>query len=188
MDLLITGIAVWCIVHLFPSVLPAKREALIARLGENPYRGLFALIILASLVTIVLGWRAATPVAVFAPPLLGSPIVSVLVYVAFLLFVAARAKTNLKRFLRHPQLTGVIVWSIAHLLANGDSRSLALFGSLGVWAVLEILMINRRDGVWQKPAAMPLKSDIVVILIAAVAFAVIFYFHGALFGVSPMAR
>ena len=56
MNLLITGIAVWCAVHLFPSVMPAKREALITRLGNNAYRGLFALVILASLVTIVLGW------------------------------------------------------------------------------------------------------------------------------------
>ena len=188
MNLLITGIAVWCVVHLFPSALPAKREALIARLGNNAYRGLFALVILASLVTIVLGWRSATPAAVYAPLLQGGPIVSVLVFLAFVLFVAARARTNLKRLLRHPQLTGVIVWSAAHLLANGDTRSIALFGSLGVWAVLEIFMINRRDGAWEKPGAVAVTSDFAVVAIAAVAFAVIYYFHAALFGVSPIAR
>ena len=188
MNLLITGIAVWCIAHLFPSVLPAKREALIARLGNNPYRGLFALVILASLVTIVLGWRSATPAAVYAPPMQGSPIISVLVFLAFVLFVAARARTNLKRLLRHPQLTAVIVWSAAHLLANGDTRSIALFGSLGIWAVLEIVLINRRDGPREKPGAVAITSDLVVVAIAAVAFAVIFYFHAALFGVSPVVR
>ena len=188
MNLLITGIAVWCIAHLFPSVMPAKREALISRLGGNPYRGLFALVILASLVTIVFGWRSATPAAVYAPPLQGSPIISALVFLAFILFVAARAKSNLKRFLRHPQLTAVIVWSAAHLLSNGDTRSIALFGSLGVWAVLEIILINRRDGAWEKPGAVAARSDVVVVAIAAVAFAVIFYFHAALFGVSPVAR
>ena len=188
MNLLITGIAIWCVVHLFPSVMPAKREALISRLGSNLYRGLFALVILASLVTIVFGWRSATPTAVYAPPLQGSPIISVLVFLAFALFVAARAPTNLKRFLRHPQLTGVIVWAAAHLLANGDTRSIALFGSLGVWAVVEILLINRRDGAWDRPGAVAVKSDATVVAIAAVAFAVFFYFHPALFGVSPIAR
>ena len=188
MNLLVTGIAVWCIVHLFPSVMPAKREALIGRLGENVYRGLFAMIILASLACIVLGWRSAIPSAVYAPPLQGSLVVTLLVFIAFVLFVAARASTNLKRFLRHPQLTGVIAWSVTHLLANGDSRSVALFCSLGVWAILEIVLISRRDGAWEKPAAMPVKSDIIVIVIAAVAFAVIFYFHELLFGVSPIAR
>ena len=188
MNLLITGIAVWCVVHLFPSVMPAKREALIGRLGENVYRGLFALIILASLVLIVLGWRSATPAAVFAPPLQGGPIVAGLVFLAFVLFVAARARTNLKRVLRHPQLTGVFVWSVAHLLANGDSRSIALFCSFGIWAVLEIVLINRRDGAWIKPEAVPIQSDFTVVIIAAVAYAVLFYFHEALFGVSPIAR
>ena len=188
MNLLITGIAVWCAVHLFPSVMPAKREALITRLGNNAYRGLFALVILASLVTIVLGWRSATPAAVYAPPLQGSPIVTVLVFLAFVLFVAARARTNLKRFLRHPQLTGVVIWSAAHLLANGDTRSILLFGGLGAWAVLEIFLINRRDGAWDRPGAVAIKSDVTVVVIAAVAFTVIFYFHAALFGVSPMSR
>ena len=188
MSLLVTGIAVWCVVHLFPSIMPATREKLVAQLGSNAYRGLFSLIILASLVIIVLGWRSATPAAVYAPPLQGSPIVALLMYLAFVLFVAARAKTNLKRALRHPQLTGVVVWSVAHLLANGDSRSVALFASLGVWAVLEIVLINRRDGVWEKPVASPARSDANVVLIAAIAFAVIFYFHEVLFGVSPIAR
>ena len=188
MTLLITGIAVWCVVHLFPAVLPGKRESLISRLGSNAYRGLFALVILASLVTIVLGWRSATPAAVYAPPLQGSPIVSVLVFVAFVLFVAARARTNLKRLLRHPQLTGIIAWSAAHLLANGDTRSIALFGSFGVWAVVEILLINRRDEGWEKPAAVAVKSDITLLAVASVAFAVFFYFHAALFGVSPISR
>lgn len=188
MNLLVTGIAVWCVVHLLPSVMPAKREKLIARLGNNAYRGLFSIIILASLVVIVLGWRAATPSAIYAPPLQGSPIVALLVFLAFVLFVAARAKTNLKRILRHPQLTGVIVWSAAHLLANGDSRSVALFGGLGVWALVEIALINRRDGAWEKPAAAPARSDANVILIAAIAFAVLLYFHEVLFGVAPIAR
>ena len=63
MSLLIVGIVVWCIVHLFPSIAPTRRQALHARLG-NGYRGLFALLILASLVLIVIGWRSAAPSAV----------------------------------------------------------------------------------------------------------------------------
>lgn len=188
MSLLITGIVAWCVVHLFPSALPSKREVLIARLGNNAYRGLFALLILGSLVVIVFGWRSATPTAVYAPPLLGSPVVAILMFLAFVLFVAAQARTNIKRLLRHPQLTGVIVWSIAHLLASGDSRSVALFGSLGAWALLEIVLINRRDGAREKPAAAPATADVVVAIIAAVAFAVILHFHELLFGVAPIAR
>lgn len=185
MSLLIVGIVVWCIVHLFPSIAPTRRQALHARLG-NGYRGLFALLILASLVLIVIGWRSAAPSAVYAPPLLGSPAVSVLMLVAFVLFVAARAKTNIQRFLRHPQLTSIIVWSAAHLLANGDTRSLALFGSLGVWAILEILLINKREGAWDKPAPVPITGDVITVIVGAIAFGVIVFSHEYLFGVAAL--
>jgi uncharacterized membrane protein len=184
MSLLITGIMTWCVVHLFPSVAPAARQAVSARMG-NAYRGLFALLILLSLALIVVGWRAALPAAVYVPPLYGSPIISVLMLLAFVLFIAARAPTNIRRFLRHPQLTSVIVWAVAHLLANGDSRSLALFGSLGAWAALEIVLINRRDGAWIKPGAFPLKADVIAVLIGTAAFAIILYLHESLFGARP---
>lgn len=187
MDLLIAGVAVWSVVHLFPSMASKRRNALQEGMGENAYRGVFALVIIGSIVMMVVGWKSASPAAAYAPPLAGSPIVTALMLVAFVLFISARAPTNIKRFLRHPQLTSVIVWAAAHLLANGDSRSLTLFGTLGVWAVLEILFINRRDGAWQKPAPSPLKADAITVVIAAVAFGIVLYFHGRLFGVAPIA-
>ncbi|MFT7461024.1 MAG: putative membrane protein, partial [Planctomycetota bacterium] len=64
----------------------------------------------------------------------------ILVFIAFVLFVAAQVKTNIKRVLRHPQLTGLVFWCIGHLLANGDSRSLVLFLGLLIWAKLQIIL------------------------------------------------
>ncbi len=43
-----------------------------------------------------------------------------------------------------------MVWATAHLLLNGDSRSVLLFGWLGIWALLEIVFISRREGEWVK--------------------------------------
>ena len=40
-------------------------------------------------------------------------------FVALVLVLASGMPTNLKRVIRHPQLMGVAVWAIAHLLANG---------------------------------------------------------------------
>jgi uncharacterized membrane protein len=177
MGLLIAGLVLWSLVHLYPSLASQSRDGVVARLGNNAYRGVFALLMLGALAMIVFGWKNAVPSAIYAPPLAG----------AFILFVAAQAKTNIKRLLRHPQLTGVIVWGVAHLLANGDSRSVALFGGLGVWALVEIVLINRRDGAWQRPAAAPVGSDVIVIIISAIAFAVVLYFHQWLFGVAPIA-
>ena len=185
MALLIFGLLLFTLVHLMPAAFGTLRGSLIARLGENAYRGIFSLVIVIALVLIVIGWRSATPAAVYSPPLQGGPVTSVLVLLAFILFVAARSGSNIKRVVRHPQMLAVILWSAAHLLANGDSRSLALFGGLGVWAIIEILLCNRRDGAWQKPDRVPAKVDVITALIGGIAFALLGYFHQALFGVAP---
>jgi len=185
MALLIAGLLLFTVVHLLPAALPGVRGAIVARLGDNPYRGVYSLFVLAGLVLIVFGWKAATPTPVYAPLLRGGPIVSLLVFGAFILFVASRARSNLRRLVRHPQMTAVILWSAAHLLANGDSRSLALFGGLGVWAIAEILLCNKRDGVWQKPAPVHARTDAIAAVIGAAAFAVFFFLHRTLFGVLP---
>jgi uncharacterized membrane protein len=74
-------------------------------------------------------------------------------------------------------LTGVVVWSGGHLLANGDMRSVVLFGGLGIWAVLNILVINMREGAWDRPEAGPIKADIKTVVISLVIFAVIAVIH-----------
>jgi uncharacterized membrane protein len=184
MYLLVAGVFLFAAVHLFPAALQAARDRAAERLGNNAYRGIFALVILGSIIIIVAGWKAASPTPMYAPPLDPGPITSALMFAALVLFVAAQLSTNIKRFVRHPQLTGVTLWSIAHLLANGDSRSLVLFGSLGVWAIVEMLLCNRRDGSWSRAKPVSLGADLLVLVITSVAFAALAYFHRWLFGVA----
>lgn len=183
MSLLIIGIVIWSLTHLFPSVLPRTRDGLVSKLGENQYRGIFALLIIGSLVLIVLGWKQATPSALYAPPFAASPLTSALVLIGFILFFASQTPGNIKRFLRHPQMAGTLLWGAAHLLTNGDTRSVTLFGGLTLWAILEIVMCNRRDGKWRKPGPAAIKFDVIPVVIGSVVFAAVLYFHGALFGV-----
>jgi hypothetical protein len=116
------------------------------------------------------------------------PVTLALMYVALTLFFSSRVPTDIKRVLRHPQLTGVVVWAVAHLLGNGDSRSLALFGGLGLWALLEMAAINRRDGPWQKPEPVGLPRSLVPLGIGAVAWALLFFAHPWIAGVPLVTR
>jgi len=186
MTLLIAGVVLWSITHFFPAAAPGARANLAGRFGEGPYKGLFALDIILALVLIVLGWKAATPTPIYTPPLYGSPVPSVFLVIAILLFVASRAPNNLKRYIRHPQLSSVLFWGIGHLLTNGDSRSLVLFGGLSFWAALQIFFTNKRDGHWKKPDSVPLLKDIITVVIAIAVFAGLLYFHDSLFGVAPI--
>lgn len=183
MTMLIAGIVLWSVAHLFKAVAPGARARLVERIGLGPYKGLITLDIVVALLLIVFGWKATTPAALYAPPLYGSPIPSVAVLLAIILFVTSSTPNNLKRYIRHPQMTAVVLWGAGHLLSNGENRSVVLFGGLAIWAALEMIFINKRDGQWQKPGAVPLSRDAIMVTIAVATFALLAYFHGALFGV-----
>ena len=188
MKLLIFGMLLWGLTHLFPSAMQDTRSKIVARTGNNAYRGLFSLLIAASLLMIIFGWKSATPSGLYVPPLFGSILPSIILLISFILLVAAQTHTNIKRFVRHPQLTGVVLWGIAHLLTNGDSRSVALFGGMTVWALVTMVLCGRRDGPWQKPGPVALSSDIGTVVVGVIAFGVLLYAHQFLFGVSPLAN
>lgn len=181
---LVLGVLVWSLVHLFPCVAAPTRARVVERLG-SPYQGLFALAIVLSVVLMVIGWRSAVPSVLYTPPAWGRLATNVLMFVALVLFAASGVPTNLKRVLRHPQLTGFGIWAASHLLSNGDSRSVVLFGGLGLWAVVAIVAINQRDGAWEKPAPQPMSAELKPVLAAVVAFALVYLAHPWIAGVSP---
>lgn len=186
MALFLAGITIFCIVHLFKAIAPESRENVVFKLGENPYKGIFSLLIFGSLVMIVYGWKATIPNAVYTPPLAPGLVPSVLVFVALVLFFASQMNGHIKRTLRHPQMIGTFVWAVSHLLTNGDSRSVILFGTLGVWALLEIILCNRRDGPRKELPDASGKSDLVAVVVGVVVWGIVGHFHLQLFGVAPL--
>ena len=177
MKLIIAGLIIWSLVHLVPSVAQPLKLKIKGKLGENGYKLIFTVLILASLALIVFGWRSTVPTTLYVLPLYTRHIAMFLVLIGFILFGASNYPTRIKSVVRHPQLTGVIVWAAAHLLLNGDSRSLVLFGGLGVWALLEIILINRREGDWVKPAAPGWARELRGLVISLVVFVVIVMIH-----------
>lgn len=184
---LVLGVLLWSTVHLLPSAGAPVRSRAVERLGQA-YPGVFALAILASIGLMVLGWRSTMATVVYTPPVWGSAAANVLVFLALLLFVASGMTTNIKRVIQHPQLTGVATWGAAHLLANGERRSLVLFGGLGLWAIAAILFINRRDGAWEKPEPLPMVGEWKPLAAAVVGFVVLYLLHPYIAGVSAAAH
>ncbi|WCL55366.1 NnrU family protein [Gimibacter soli] len=181
MLLLCLGIAAFAGLHFLPVFAPTLRARIKNRVGGMAWQGIFALMIVGSIALIVAGWKSADTGLIYTPTG-GMGIVTVLIMpLAMILFIAGNAPTNLKRVLRHPQLTGVILWALLHLLANGETRAVLLFGGLGLWALVSIIGINRRDGKWVKPAPQPKSRDIVTALIGLALFGGLYWFHDALF-------
>ena len=140
MVMLATGVLLWAALHLIPAVARGFRRNLVNRLGENGYKGVFSLAMLGAVALMVFGWRGAVPGSVYIPTQEMRLAALALVVAGFIFMAAANRASRLGRLVRHPQLTGVFLWAVGHLLANGDSRSLVLFGGLGAWAVVEIVL------------------------------------------------
>jgi len=183
MTLLVIGVLLFACVHLSKSLAPSFRADMQKRLGENAYKGIFSLLILGSIGLIVVGWRSTVPQYLYNTSTAMQAPAFFLLVVAFWLMVVSSRPSRVHRLLRHPQLTGVGLWGVAHLLLNGDSRALVLFGGMAIWTLLEMFAINRRDGAWTKAQAPGLGADVVNLAITAVVLAVIIYAHPWLAGV-----
>jgi uncharacterized membrane protein len=177
MILLILGLAIWSIAHLFPIVAHPARQRLAQAMGEGPWKGVFSLFVLAGLVLMIIGYQRAEYVEAYWPPEWGRHLNNLLMLFAVGLFAASHSKGNAKRYVRHPMLWSVIVWAVAHLLVNGDVASLILFGGLLVWAVVSIFTTNARDGAWVRPEPKPVKKDLILVAITLVAYGVIAFIH-----------
>lgn len=185
MGALIAGVLLWSIVHLTKSVAPGVRSSLQTKLGEGPHKGLVALLIVASLALIIYGWRTAQYEFVYDPPSWGRHVNMLTMVFAIILFGAAQGKSQIKQFIRHPMLTGVLVWAGGHLIANGDSRSVVLFGGLGLWALISIITVSRNEGAWVKPTeTATVGREILSIGIALVLYIVLFGMHRFYAGVA----
>ncbi|MEM0928937.1 MAG: NnrU family protein [Pseudomonadota bacterium] len=136
--LLTTGLVIFIATHLFTAYARGPRAALVARLGDGPYKGLYSLVSLAGFVLLVMGWKRTVPEAVYTPPDWGVQLAYPLMVVTFILFTAAYLPAGrIKSLAGHPMSVGTILGSLAHLLVNGDSRSVTVFGSFFLWGVAD---------------------------------------------------
>jgi len=187
MSLLLLGLALFLGVHLL-TTLRGVRAALIGRLGEGRYKGLYSLVSATGLVLIFIGfgvYRSAGYIQVWAPPSsLFHPIALFLLWLSFVALVATYAPpSRIKSLLRHPLLVAVKAWALSHLLVNGDLGSMLLFGSLLAWAVYDRIAVKRRGDAGAPPTAWS-KNDVLVLMIGTAAYVAMFWLHDSLIGVT----
>lgn len=140
----------------------AVRRRVIARVGEGVFRGIYALVALASLIWMLLAYGAAPDAALWRPvPALRNIPLAVMPF-ACLFVVAGLTTRNVTgiggetllddphpvrgaaTITRHPFLWGVALWGAAHAAANGDVASVLLFGGMTVLALGGMAHIDRR--------------------------------------------
>jgi uncharacterized membrane protein len=183
----ILGLVVFLGAHVFVTMRD-RRAALVARIGEWPYRGLFSVVVIIGILLTAYGfaaYRAVGMIVLWDPPAWTRHIVVALMWPASIMVAAAYIPGNIKRALKHPMLTGVKTWAFAHLCANGDLGGIILFGSILAWAVYDRITLKRRAD----PGAPPIpvggaKNDIIAIVVGTIIYLALgFVFHPIVIGV-----
>lgn len=182
MLLLIIGMVIFLAVHLIPTFV-AFRKKLIAWKGEAYYKIGYSCAALIGLILIIIGKGRAEYTPIWDPPDWSYHVTQIAMLAALILFPAAYMPTNLKRYLRHPFLTGLALWSLSHLPVNGDLASMILFGGFGVFALFDMWSSNRR-GAEKSVQNFPIYWDMVLIALGVILFSIILHLHPYLFGVS----
>lgn len=154
------------LVFLSSHALPARpgiRIRLASVLGRRTYLAIYSAVSLALFAWIIVAAGRAPYVGLWYRVPEGLWLANVLMAVALFLAVGGTAIANpfslgglagktydpghpgILAATRHPVLWALVLWSAAHLIANGDLAHVLLFASLGIFSVSGILAMERRS-------------------------------------------
>jgi uncharacterized membrane protein len=155
----ILAFAVFLALHSIPAI-PGIRQRLVAILGRKLYLATYSLISIAALAWVFHAAFALDYLELWAPAAWQAWVAIASVPVALFLLVAGLISPNplsisfrrgeekagaIVAVTRHPVLWGFVLWAFGHLVVNGDLRSVMLFGALGIFAVIGMVMTERRN-------------------------------------------
>ncbi len=178
MTLLALGLLLWAGAHFWKRAAPESRAAM-----GNAGKGLVAVLLVVAIVLMVIGYKRAEGTVYWGRTDAMTHLNNLLVLFAFYLFAASGAKTRVTKWVRHPQLTAVCVWAVAHLLVNGNTPSFLLFGGLLVWALAEIVVLTRA-GTAPPYHAVPIRKEWTALLVTVIVYAAVAGIHASL-GYNP---
>lgn len=146
MNVLLLGLLIFFGVHSVSIVNDSWRNRMAARMGEWPWKGVYALAAIAGFVLVVWGYGLARqePVVLYAPPAWLQAVAMALLIPVFPLLLAAYLPGRIQAAVQHPMLAATQLWAVAHLLANGMLADVLVFGAFLVWAAADRISMKRR--------------------------------------------
>ncbi|OCP17265.1 MULTISPECIES: NnrU family protein [unclassified Ensifer] len=192
MALLILGIVIFLGIHLVRSFAPGLRASVISSNGTGAWHAIHGICALVGLGLIAYGFdqARATTGMLYTPPVFFAHIALTLMLIASICLVAAYLPPGkIRAVTKHPAILAIKIWALAHLLANGETSSVLLFGAFLAWAViLRISMKKRwRAGEITYPAFVSYRYDLIALVLGLALYGMIVWkLHELVIGVSPM--
>lgn len=222
---LVAAILVFLLSHAIPARPPIRRR-LVGIFGERVYIILYSIVSVALLAWLVIAARHAPFVPLWTQepwqahvPLAVMPLVSILLVYAIAtpspLSFPHRAghvfdpeRPGIAGVVRHPVLWAALLWSLAHMVPNGDLAHLILFGIFALLALGGMLILDRRQRRllgperWRELARLtsglpfaallrgwrphPRLADLGLVLAGLALYGLLLYGHQPVIGVSPL--
>ena len=194
MLLLVIGLIVFLGIHLVPTN-PELRNGLVEKLGEAKWKAIFSVVSLVGFALIIYGYHKLQVMPgknpqLWDPPAWTRHVAWALMLPSMVLLVAAYVPSRIRDVVRHPMLLATKLWALAHLLANGDAASVALFGSFLAYAVYDRISVKQRAGAGLGPLGARsggLGGDVLVLVLGIALYAFMLHMgHLLLIGVPVM--
>lgn len=191
MFLLIIGLILFLGLHLIRVVAPGLRTAMVARFGLNGWKGLYSIVALVAIALVAYGYSIAPVINVWFPPMgMNHLTVTLMLFATICLVAGILPAGQIVAKTKHPMVLSIKIWAFAHLLSNGDLRSIILFVAFLAWGVILRIALKRRERAGEvtvRPFAGT-KYDLYAVVLGVVVWAAItFKLHELLIGVAPLA-
>ncbi|MGO4622693.1 NnrU family protein [Ensifer sp. 2YAB10] len=192
MAILVLGIIIFLGLHLIRVVAPGFRAGVIESRGKGTWMGIYAILSLIGLCLIIYGFGQARSETgmLYNPPVFLRHIALLLMLFAFVIAAAGFLPAGrIAVAVKHPQVLSIKIWALAHLLANGETSSVLLFGSFLAWAVILRISLKRRERAGERvlPVFKSSTNDVLAIVIGLVAYVLfVWKLHEWLIGVQPV--
>ena len=192
MAILVLGIIIFLGMHLIRVVAPGLWASVIESRGKGTWMGIYAILSLIGLCLIIYGFGQARGETgmLYNPPVFLRHIALLLMLFAFVFLAAGFLPAGrIAVAVKHPQILSIKTWALAHLLANGETSSVLLFGSFLAWAVILRISLKRRERAGERvlPVFKSSTNDVLAIVIGLVAYGLfVWKLHEWLIGVAPV--
>ena len=180
MIVLAAGLVLFLGIHLVP-VLQPLRARLRGALGEGRYKLGFTVASAVGLALIIAGWWMAGPGSpLFAPSPLAQRAAPYAMVLAFILLASSHSPSHIRATVKHPMLIGIVIWSLVHLFANGDTRGTLLFGAFLAYAIVDLMSAVARGATATfVPRA---RADVISIVGGTAVALLVMWLHRVIFG------
>ena len=190
---LILCLLIFFATHSIRLIAPGFRSGMIARMGEGPWKGVYSLVSILTILLVAYAFGEARQETgmLYYPPVFMSHIAVLLMLFAMICLVASVLPAgHIATKTKHPLVLSLKIWALAHLLANGETSSVILFVAFLAWGVVMRIVLKRRARAGENVVRPFVSSryDIMAVVLGVVLWAAfIWKLHEWLIGVQPIA-